>query len=59
MCKVKKKYLFDNYYSRKKGEKWVQIGVYADTILEAKKKVKEMDCGHFKFERIEIYYERR
>lgn len=54
----RKKYLFNNYFSRKKGEKWVQIGVFAETILEAKRHIKEMGYGHLKFESIERCYER-
>lgn len=54
----KKKYLFNNYFSRKKGEKWVQIGVFAETILEAKQSVKEMGYGYLKFECIERCYGR-
>lgn len=54
----KKKYWFDNLNSRKKGEKLVQMGVIADNILEAKRKMKEMGYENLDFLRIEYVYEK-
>lgn len=54
----KKKYWFDNLNSRKKGEKMVQMGVIADNILEAKRKMIEKGCENLDFLRIEYVYEK-
>ena len=56
MMVEKKKYWFDNLNSRKKGEKLVQMGVIADNILEAKRKMIEKGYENFDFLRIEYVY---
>ena len=57
MVKERKRYIFSNYFRNiKNGLRTKQVEVYAETILEAKEKVKEMGCKDFYFERIVIDY---
>jgi hypothetical protein len=58
MWMEKKQYVFSNFYSKQKKEDWKEVKVFAEDILEAKLKIKEMGLEHFKFERIYIYYEK-
>ena len=58
MMVEKKKYWFDNLNSRKKGEKLVQMGVIAENIIEAKRKMIEKGYENFDFLRIEYVYEK-
>ena len=51
---MKKIYVFNNYWNKKKGEPYRQTEVEANTILEAKKKVKEMGYDNMCFIRIKI-----
>lgn len=51
---MKKIYHFNNYWNRKKGDNSKRIDVEAETILEAKKKVKGMGYEDLKFERIKV-----
>lgn len=51
---MKKKYVFNNYWNKKKDESYRQVEVEADTILEAKKKVKEMGYDDVLFIRIKL-----
>ena len=51
---MKKKYVFNNYWNKKKGISYIQVEVEAETILEAKKKVKEMGYENMIFSRIKV-----
>lgn len=60
MWKAKKYYVFNNHGSGigYGSKRFKEKTVYAETILEAKQKMKEMGCGDLKFERIGIVYDR-
>ena len=58
MMVQKMEYWFDNLNSRKKGEKLVQMGVIADNILAAKRKMIEKGYENLDFLRIEYVYEK-
>lgn len=58
MWMEKKQYVFNNFYSKQKKEDWKEVKVFAEDILEAKLKIKEMGLEHFKFERILVHYEK-
>ena len=51
---MKKVYYFNDYWNKAKGEPYRQAKVGAETILEAKKKVKEMRYENMCFIRIKI-----
>ena len=53
---MKKIYYFNNYWNKKKGEPYRQAKVEAETILEAKKKVKEMGYDDVLFIRINVFW---
>ena len=42
MWMEKKQYVFSNFYSKQKKEDWKEVKVFAEDILEAKLKIKEM-----------------
>lgn len=58
MLMEKKQYVFNNFYFKHAKEDWKEVKVFAENILEAKLKIKEMGLEHFRFERIYIHYEK-
>lgn len=51
---MKKMYVFNNWFKKKKGVSFQEVRVEAKSILEAKRKVIEMGHKNMRFETIKV-----